>query len=102
MPNTHDVFQSDHLETWRVLPTGVDQTSVEFAPYVPEPPATDKARSYWQKNYDLAIRTVLDEDFALGEKMQRGFMSGLQAEVVYGRNEPALIHFHRRLKELLS
>lgn len=102
MPNTLIVFQSDHLETWRVLPTEVDRTAVEFALYVPEPPATDKARTYWQKNYDLAIRTVLDEDFALGEKMQRGFMSGLQAEVVYGRNEPALIHFHQRLRELLA
>lgn len=102
MPNSIVVFQSDHLETWRVLPGGVDSTLVEFALYVPEPPTTDKARTYWQKNYDLAIRTVLDEDFALGEKMQRGFMSGLQAEVVYGRNEPALIHFHQRLRELLS
>jgi phenylpropionate dioxygenase-like ring-hydroxylating dioxygenase large terminal subunit len=102
MPNTIVVFQSDHLETWRVLPGEVDRTAVEFALYAPEAPATDKARAYWQKNYDLAIRTVQDEDFALGEKMQRGFMSGLQAEVVYGRNEPALIHFHQRLKELLS
>ena len=102
MPNTLIVFQSDHLETWRILPGEVDRTMVEFALYVPEPPATDKARTYWQKNYDLAIRTVLDEDFALGEKMQRGFMSGLQAEVVYGRNEPALIHFHQRLRELLG
>jgi phenylpropionate dioxygenase-like ring-hydroxylating dioxygenase large terminal subunit len=102
MPNSIIVFQSDHLETWRILPCDVDRTLVEFALYVPEPPATDKARAYWQKNYDLAIRTVLDEDFALGEKMQRGFMSGLQAEVVYGRNEPALIHFHQRLKALLN
>jgi len=102
MPNSIIVFQSDHLETWRILPGDVDRTLVEFALYVPEPPTTDKARAYWQKNYDLAIRTVLDEDFALGEKMQRGFMSGLQAEVVYGRNEPALIHFHQRLRALLS
>ena len=103
MPNTIIVFQSDHLETWRVLPGDApDRTTVEFALYAPEPPATDKARAYWQKNYDLAIRTVLDEDFALGEKMQRAFMSGLQAEVVYGRNEPALIHFHQRLKAVLG
>ena len=102
MPNSIIVFQSDHLETWRVLPADVDRTLVEFSLYVPEPPATDKARNYWQKNYDLAIRTVQDEDFALGEKMQRGFMSGLQAEVVYGRNEPALIHFHQRLRAALA
>ena len=103
MPNSIVVFQSDHLETWRMLPGDMpDRTKVEFALYTPEPPATDKARAYWQKNYDLAVRTVKDEDFALGEKMQRGFMSGLQAEVVYGRNEPALIHFHQRLRAALS
>jgi hypothetical protein len=45
---------------------------------------------------------VLEEDFALGEKMQRGFMSGVQPEVVYGRNEPALIHFHERLRAALG
>ena len=101
-PNTIVVFQSDHLETWRMLPGETpDRSVIEFALYAPEPPATDKARAYWQKNYDLAIKTVREEDFALGERMQRGFMSGLQAEVVYGRNEPALIHFHQRLRAAL-
>ena len=79
-----------------------DRSLIEFALYSPDPATTDKARAYWKKNYDLAIKTVLDEDFALGERMQRGFMSGLQAEVVYGRNEPALIHFHERLRASLA
>jgi phenylpropionate dioxygenase-like ring-hydroxylating dioxygenase large terminal subunit len=103
LPSAIIVFQSDHLETWRITPGDrVDQCKVEFALYSPEPPATDKARNYWQKNYDLAIRTVLTEDFALGERMQRGFMSGLQSEVVYGRNEPALIYFHQRLQAAIG
>jgi phenylpropionate dioxygenase-like ring-hydroxylating dioxygenase large terminal subunit len=102
-PNSIVVFQSDHLETWRVLPGDTpEHSTVEFALYAPEAPRTEKARGYWQKNYDLAVRTVKEEDFALGERMQRGFMSGLQAEVVYGRNEPALIHFHERLRAALS
>jgi phenylpropionate dioxygenase-like ring-hydroxylating dioxygenase large terminal subunit len=103
MPNTILVFQSDHLETWRMIPgESSDRSRIEFAFYTPEPATTDKARAYWKKNYDLAIKTVLDEDFALGERMQRGFMSGLQAEVIYGRNEPALIHFHQRLRAALG
>ncbi len=102
-PNTIVVFQSDHLETWRMLPGETpDRSVIEFAFYSPEPASTDKARAYWKKNYDLAIRTVLEEDFALGERMQRGFMSGLQSEVIYGRNEPALIHFHQRLLAALG
>jgi phenylpropionate dioxygenase-like ring-hydroxylating dioxygenase large terminal subunit len=103
MPNTILVFQSDHLETWRMIPGETpDRSRIEFAFYTPEPATTDKARAYWKKNYDLAIKTVLDEDFALGERMQRGFMSGLQDEVIYGRNEPALIHFHQRLQAVLG
>ncbi len=103
LPSAIIVFQSDHLETWRISPGDrVDQCKVEFALYSPEPAVTEKARNHWQKNYDLAIRTVLTEDFALGERMQRGFMSGLQSEVVYGRNEPALGYFHQRLKAALG
>ena len=103
LPSTILVFQSDHLETWRISPGArVDQCHVEFGLYSPEPAVTEKARNYWQKNYDLAIRTVLTEDFALGERMQRGFMSGLQSEVIYGRNEPALGYFHQRLQAALG
>lgn len=103
MPNTILVFQSDHLETWRMVPgETADRSRIEFAFYAPQPATTDKARAFWKKNYDLAIKTVLDEDFALGERMQRGFMSGLQDEVIYGRNEPALIHFHQRLQAALG
>ena len=102
-PNTVVIFQSDHLETWRMLPGATpDRSVIEFALYAPQAPATDKARAYWQKNYDLAIKTVQDEDFAIGERMQRGFMSGLQSEVTYGRNEPALIQFHQRLHAALA
>ena len=103
MPNTVLVFQSDHLETWRMIPGETpDRSRIEFAFYTPQAATTDKARAYWKKNYDLAIKTVLDEDFALGERMQRNFMSRVQDEVIYGRNEPALIHFHQRLRAALA
>jgi len=102
-PNSIVVFQSDHVETWRILPgKAPDRCTVEFALYTPEAATTDKARAYWKKNHDLAIATVKHEDFELGERMQRGFMSGLQAEVIYGRNEPGLINFHERLAAALA
>ena len=102
-PNTILIYQSDHLETWRMCPGDTPaHCTIEFALYTPTAPATGEARAYWRKNYDLAVKTVKDEDFALGERMQRGFMSGLQQEVVYGRNEPALIQFHQRLRAALG
>jgi hypothetical protein len=34
--------------------------------------------------------------------MQKGFASGAQSHVTYGRNEPALIHFHRSIRRALD
>ena len=103
-PSTMFIFQADHVETWRVTPSAerVDRCDVEFGFYVPEPPDTEKAVAYWNKNFDLAVRTVQTEDFALGEQMQQAFFSGVQKEVIYGRNEPALIHFHASVRKALG
>jgi|SRR5437870_13518639 len=70
--------------------------------YVPEAPATEKARQHWAANMQLAMDAVAAEDFPLGEGIQRGFRSGAQDHVTYGRNEPALIHFHRSLRRALG
>jgi hypothetical protein len=41
--------------------------------------------------------TVLEEDFVVSQAIQRGFGVGAQQHVTFGRNEPALQHFHRSL-----
>jgi hypothetical protein len=48
------------------------------------------------------MATVEKEDFPLSEGIQRGFYAGAQAEIVFGRNEPALQHFHRSVKAALA
>ena len=42
------------------------------------------------------------EDFPLGERMQIGFESGGAEEVIYGRNEPSLVHFHTSIRNALG
>jgi len=102
-PNLVLIMQGDHLETWRVYPGAtVDESVMELSLYTPEPAETEKARRYWDKNLDLTLRTVEGEDFPLAEGMQRGFYSGAQPCVTYGRNEPALAHFHRSVRRALG
>jgi nitrite reductase/ring-hydroxylating ferredoxin subunit len=103
-PNTMLVHQADHVEVWRMFPQRgrVDLCTVSLSLYVPEPPTTDSARRHWQANVDLALKAVDDEDFRLGEGIQLGFASGAQDHLTYGRNEPALIHFHRSLMQALD
>ncbi|MEQ9643090.1 MAG: SRPBCC family protein [Alphaproteobacteria bacterium] len=100
-PNTVFIMQGDHLETWHVYPAGdgVEESVMYISLYTPEPTTTDSARRHWDRNFDLLLATVEQEDFPLAEKVQKGFHAGAQSHLTFGRNEPALQHFHRALSE---
>lgn len=101
-PNTIVIWQVDHIEIWRAFP-GRDEPGVcDVEMTIYRPAETDKPDAYWEKNRDIAIRTVMEEDFPLGERMQIGFESGATEEVIYGRNEPSLVHFHRSIRNALG
>jgi hypothetical protein len=70
--------------------------------YVPEPVASDSAARHWNNNLRLAVATVEGEDLALGERIQRGYDSGTLRDLIYGRNEPALAHFHASLESAMG
>ncbi len=101
-PNTIVVWQLDHIEIWRAFPDRDDPSrcDIEFTLY--RPADSDRPDAYWEKNRDIAIRTVMEEDFPLGERMQIGFESGATREVIYGRNEPSLVHFHSSIRSALG
>lgn len=103
-PNTLLVTQGDHMEVHRVFPAEgrPDRAVMETGFYVPKAPTTDEERRHWEANFDLVIKVVLTEDFPAGRSMQLGFASGAQDEVVYGRNEPAMIHYHQSLRRALG
>jgi hypothetical protein len=50
----------------------------------------------------LLMATVENQDFPVSEGIQRGFYSGAQDEIVFGRNEPALQHYHRAARAALT
>ena len=103
-PNTVLVMAQDHLETWHMFPAGngIDETRMHVSLYIPEPALTDSARRHWDNNFDLLMATVENQDFPVSEDIQRGFYSGAQDEIVFGRNEPALQHYHRAVRAVLA
>ena len=103
-PNTVFIVQGDHVETWHMFPAGngTDDSVMYISLYTPEPALTDSARRHWDRNMDLAIAVVEKEDFVVGAGIQRGFYSGAQDHIVFGRNEPGLQHFHRSIKQALG
>ncbi len=103
-PNTVLVMQIDHVETWRIFPAAdkVDECVMYLDFFIPEPAETESAKQHWDRNMELTIRTVNDEDFPIGEGIQAGFASKAQTEIVFGRNEPALAHFERSVNEAVA
>ena len=102
-PNTVFLFQRDHVETWHVFPDDQpDRCTMYVSFYIPEPVTSDSARRHWNNNFNLLMATVELQDFPTCEGLQRGFLSGAQDVILFGRNEPALQHFHRSVRAALA
>ncbi|MBS2021147.1 MAG: aromatic ring-hydroxylating dioxygenase subunit alpha, partial [Deltaproteobacteria bacterium] len=95
-PNTLVLVEPDHTAVLHMWPDGPARCRMSAYTLVPEAPQTDKARAYWDKN-NAILYGATDEDFAMGESIQRGLESGANREVVFGAFEHALAHFHRQI-----
>ncbi len=102
-PNTVFVMQIDHIETWRVVPDPVDpaRSICDLDFYIPDTPMTESAARHWERNWQLTIDTVIDEDFAAMAGVQRSYSSGAIESARIGANEPALAMFHAALADAL-
>jgi hypothetical protein len=76
------------------------RVTVKF--YVPHEPADEEERGYWEANVRFTHRVVFQEDFDQQQDIHRSLRTGLMSEVIYGRNEPLLIHHHRQVEGALS
>ena len=103
-PNTLLVAQGDHLEVHRVFPAEgrPDRAVMETSFYIPKPVADADEERHWKANLDLMMQVVMGEDFPAGRTMQIGFASGAQTHTVFGRNEPAMIHYHQSIRRALN
>ncbi|HYM73563.1 MAG TPA: SRPBCC family protein [Stellaceae bacterium] len=102
-PNTVFTFQRDHVETWHMFPGDkVDEVVMYVSLYIPVPVDNPRSKEHWDRNFDLLMATVEKEDFPTCEGMQLGFGSGAQDAITFGRNEPALQHFHKSITAALA
>jgi phenylpropionate dioxygenase-like ring-hydroxylating dioxygenase large terminal subunit len=103
-PNTVLVVQVDHLETWRIRPVDGDpgRCVCELDFYIPPNTMDDRALNHWQRNWDLTINTVIEEDFRTMAGAQGNLASGALERLTFGRNEPALALLHRAIAEALD
>ena len=102
IPNAILVHQVDHIELWRLVPVAADRTICVTSIYGPGPTLTEKAHRYFVKNLDVLLGVTNVEDFPAQEGVQRNLASGALPEVVYGKMEPALVHYHTAVNKFLA
>ena len=102
LPNLLLVFQLDHWETWRIEPLGLTSTRTTTTAYSSESTVTEEVEQHLGKNLDVLLEVIATEDFPLMERIQANLHSGALPEIVYGRNEQTLTHFHRSLNQRLG
>ena len=61
-------------------------------------PSTDEEREVAEQFSALVLQAVRDEDYWVGFQIQNALKSGATAEVLFGRNEPSLQHYHHAVE----
>ena len=92
---------TDHVYIHTVMPTGPDSCIFKSVMLIPEPALTEKAQKYWQVNYDV-VRSVFDEDFEIGEGIQKGFAAKVNTNFIFGRFEAGLQLAQKALDDALK
>lgn len=102
-PNTVlSMPMTDHVELWQFYPEAVDRTRVHVRFYTPKALETEREKSFWAGMMDFTMGVVTSEDFAQQEAIYASLRTGQLPELYFGRNEPALIHYHQSLARALA
>ena len=88
-----------HFEIWNIRPDPADllRCVVDLWFGVPELPVTDKARAFREKNWEIVMHAVRDEDWAVARTVTDSLPFGGVDRLLLGRNEKATQVLHGQL-----
>lgn len=97
-PNIVLTHQVDHIQMWQVYPIAGDPARCvsSLSLYWPAP-IDAAAQKKCQFNLDVLWQVTNDEDIPQSLDIHRNLASGAVPAVVFGRNEPSLIHYHQQI-----
>ncbi len=98
-PTTQLLVQQDHVIWIRLEPISVGETHVRVVTLAPRELSANQ--SHWQRNHGITAAT-LNEDFAIGEAIQAGALSGANDTILFGRFEGALAKFNATIQQALD
>ena len=93
-PATVVVVSPDYINLMTIWPQGHNRTLVEDFMLIPGEPKTDKARSHWQRSWDLLDGGVFGgEDFRAAALGQQGLETGSLEHLTLGTLEAGISRF---------
>ncbi|WP_409329697.1 aromatic ring-hydroxylating oxygenase subunit alpha [Trujillonella humicola] len=91
------------VEVSIVLPgTSWDTSTTEQHTLLREPPVDDEEVKVADHARDWFYEVTLEEDYRTGEGVQRGLDAMTGTDLVFGRNEPGVQHFHRTVAGMIG
>ena len=85
----------DHCIFSQVFPGPTPDTTITRQTImVAREPVTQEQKDAAKAFGDMALKAVRDEDYPMGFSIQKGLAAGGNKEFLFGRNEPALQHYH--------
>lgn len=100
-PNTIVLVQPDHAMVVTVWPVDADSAIGMAGMLVPETPETSKAEAYWRRNEKI-FWDAIEEDIAMGERIQATLRSGANEHLLLGRYEHLIARFHETVERCLA
>ena len=102
-PNVVLTHQVDHVQLWQMYPVNgaTDRCRITFSLYWPAPMDAEAERKS-RFNVDVIWKVTSEEDFPQSLAIHRNLASGAVRELVFGRNEPALIHYHEYIAKAVG
>ena len=95
-PNTVFLVDGGAVDVIRIFPDGDNpgrsRTAHSF--YVTPETRQDYAGHRFEERFEGFNAIVKEEDYHVAASTQRSAEAGIQSHVLFGRNEPALLHYH--------
>ena len=101
-PNTQIIVMPHHVDLYRILPHPTDPgRSVTLYSYYPSDEAANGGMTH-ETAFELTAHVIKAEDYAIAESAQANFAAAPDTPLLFGRNEPALHHYHANYRAALG
>lgn len=102
VPNAVLLVDHDVVQLFQFLPESPGQTTSRVTMYTSASDLDERSKKRATRYFDRLLEVIDQEDYAMCEQTQKSFVSSAQKEILFGRNEPGLIHYHRSIEALMS